>query len=130
MEAIFGVLIFLCIAVVIVSAVFMGFFQPLWGIIDVAVSREHTSGTKAAVILLTLLLLGPIMTFFYACFGTRSPALKRSTIAASVALLVSAVAAVGLSAVHPGMRNDLGREPGEAQSTSAATDDSIPAGRP
>jgi hypothetical protein len=42
-------------------AFFLVVVQPIWGIVDVARSDKHSGGTKTAIILLTLLLLGPIM---------------------------------------------------------------------
>ena len=41
---------------------------------------ETILGLILLLILITLLLLGPIMTFFYACFGTRSRVLRISTL--------------------------------------------------
>ncbi len=68
---------------------FLIFVQPIWGIVDVAISKEHSGGTKAVVILLTLLLLGPIMTFFYACIGTRSRILRGATLISFFVLVLS-----------------------------------------
>jgi hypothetical protein len=92
-----------------VGAVFMVGFQPIWGIVDVAVSKEHSGGTKAAVILLTLLLLGPIMTFFYACFGTKSAALKKTSIIAAFVVMVSASGFFILAAAYPTARSNVSR---------------------
>ena len=91
------------------AGVFMVCFQPLWAIIDVAVSKEHSGGTKAAVILLSLLLLGPLMTFLYACFGTHSKVLKRVSIVGAFVVAISAFGLLTISVVYPDARSNLSR---------------------
>jgi len=86
---------------------FLVFVQPIWSIVDVAVSKEHSGGTKAVVILLTLLLLGPIMTFFYACFGTRSRVLRNTTLICFTVLLLSGGAVLGLAIAVPMVKQKL-----------------------
>ena len=107
METILG-LIFLSITLVGgCCLLFLIFIQPIWSIVDVAVSKEHSGGTKAAVILLTLLLLGPIMTFFYGCFGTRSRGLKTFTIICFTICLLSGGAMLGLAIAVPMLKEKL-----------------------
>ena len=107
METILGLILLLLLLVGGCCLFFLVFIQPIWGVVDVAVSKEHSGGTKAAVILLTLLLLGPIMTFFYACFGTRSRVLRRSTLFSFVVLLLSGGAALGLAIAVPALKQKL-----------------------
>lgn len=90
-----------------VSLFFLLGVQPIWGIVDVAISKEHSGGTKAAVILLTLLLLGPIMTFFYACFSSPSRIFRRLTVMAFVMVVISAAVVIGLAIAAPAVREKL-----------------------
>jgi hypothetical protein len=85
----------------ILCAGFLLAIQPIWGIVDVAVDKEHSGGTKALVIVLTLLVLGPIMTFFYACFGTRSKALRRTTLIAFSVVMIAGIGAIGIAVAVP-----------------------------
>jgi hypothetical protein len=101
MEAILGLVMMVILLIGGVCLFFLLFVQPIWGIVDVAVCNEHSGGTKAAVILLTLLLLGPIMTFFYACFGTRSRIFRNTTLISFVVLLLSGGALIGLAIAVP-----------------------------
>ena len=107
METLLGLIGLLFLAAGGMSLFFLICIQPIWSIVEVAVSKEHSGGTKAAVILLTLLLLGPIMTFFYACFGTHSRALRRATILAFVIGLISGTVVIGLAIAVPAVRKKL-----------------------
>ena len=104
MLAILQVLFLLFVIVGGISLFFLLAIQPIWGIVDVAISKEHSGGTKAAVILLTLLLLGPIMTFFYACFSSPSRIFRRLTVGAFVIFVISAVALIGMAVTAPAVR--------------------------
>ena len=86
---------------------FLIFVQPIWGIVDVATSKEHSGGTKAAVILLTLLLLGPIMTFFYAWIGTRSRVFRASTLICFIVLVLCGGSLLGLAIAVPALQQRL-----------------------
>ncbi len=88
-----------------VCAFFLVVAQPIWGIVDVATSDKHSGGTKTAIILLTLLLLGPIMTVFYACCGTCSNALRRAILIASGALAFAGVSALAMALAMPAAKN-------------------------
>jgi len=107
MEAILGLILIITLLVGRLCAFFLAFVQPIWRIVDVAVSKVHSGGTKAAVILLSLLLLGPIMTFFYACFGTRSRILRNSTLVSFVVLVVSVGAMMVLAVALPMVKEKL-----------------------
>jgi len=104
METILGLIALLFLIAGGISLFFLLAIQPIWGIVDVAISKEHSGGTKAAVILLTLLLLGPIMTFFYACFSSPSRIFRRLTVAAFVILLISAGVVISLAIAAPAVR--------------------------
>ena len=104
MEAILQLLVVVFLIAGGISLFFLLAIQPIWGIVDVAISKEHSGGTKAAVILLTLLLLGPIMTFFYACFSSPSRIFRRLTVTAFVIFVLSAVAVIGLAIAAPAVR--------------------------
>lgn len=107
MESTLGLILLLIVLVGGCCFFFLIFIQPIWGVVDVAVSREHSGGTKAVVILLTLLLLGPIMTFFYACIGTRSRVLKCSTLISFFVLLLSGASMLGLTITIPALKQKL-----------------------
>ena len=107
METILGLILVLFLIVGGICLFFLLAVQPIWGIVDVAISKKHSSGTKIAVILLTLLLLGPIMTFFYACFGTQSRVFRRVTVTAFVIVVISAVVVIGLAIAVPAVRKNL-----------------------
>ena len=107
METILQLLMVLFLIAGGVSLFFLLAIQPIWGIVDVAISKEHWGGTKAAVILLTLLLLGPIMTFFYACFSSPSRIFRRLTVMAFVMAVISAVVVIGLAIAAPAVREKL-----------------------
>ena len=81
--------------------VFLAVAQPIWGIIDVAVSKQHSGGTKAFVVVLTLVLLGPVMTILYACFGRCSSALRKSTLIALAALFGVGASGIALAVAVP-----------------------------
>ncbi|HEX5218794.1 MAG TPA: hypothetical protein VFZ59_04450 [Verrucomicrobiae bacterium] len=108
MESILQLLVVLFLIVGGVSLFFLLAIQPIWGIVDVAISKEHSGGTKAAVILLTLLLLGPVMTFFYACFSSPSRVFRRLTVIAFLTTLMSGVVVVGLAVAAPAVRKKFG----------------------
>ena len=107
METILGLLALCIMAVGGLAAVFMCFFQPIWGIVDVAVSKEHSGAAKTAVILLTVLLLGPVMTFFYGLVGTKTSVYRRATIAGALVLLFSGVALLSLAALSSSARETV-----------------------
>jgi hypothetical protein len=107
METILGIALILLLLVGGCSLFFLIFVQPIWSVVDVAVSKEHSGGTKATIILLTLLLLGPIMTFFYACIGTRSRILKGSTLISFVVVLLSGGSMLGLAIAVPALKQKL-----------------------
>jgi hypothetical protein len=107
-ETILGLILMVILLVGGCCLFFLLFIQPIWSLVDVAVSKEHSGGAKAAVILLTLLLLGPIMTFLYACFGTRSRILRNMTLTCLVSLLLSGGALVGLAVAVPMVKQKLG----------------------
>ena len=104
MESILQLLVVLFVIIGGISLFFLLAIQPIWGIVDVAISKEHSGGTKAAVILLTLLLLGPIMTFFYACFSSPSRVFRRLTVTTFVITLISGVVVIGLVVAVPAVR--------------------------
>ena len=107
METILALIVVVFLVAGGISLFFLLAVQPIWGIVDVAISKEHSGGTKAAVILLTLLLLGPIMTFFYACFSSPSRIFRRLTVAAFVMVVISAGVAIGLAIAAPAVRQKL-----------------------
>jgi hypothetical protein len=107
METILGLILMLILLIGGCCLFFLIFIQPIWGIVDVATSKEHSGGTKATVILLTLLLLGPIMTFFYACFGSRSRILRVTTLICFVVFLFSGGAMLGLAIAVPALKQKL-----------------------
>lgn len=100
MDILFLILVVVFGTVCFFAGLFLAAGQLIWGIIDVAASPRHSGGTKAAIILLTMLLLGPIMTFFYACFGTHARALRRTTIAALIALVISGGVVLAMASIH------------------------------
>ncbi len=110
-----------------VCACFLVVAQPIWGIVDVATSDKHSGGTKTAIILLTLLLLGPIMTFFYACCGTCSKALRRATLIASGALAFAGVSALVVALATPAAKNLWART---TQARTVAGSTAAPAAEP
>jgi len=107
MQSILGLLLLLFVITGGLGLVFLLAIQPIWAIVDVAVSKQHSGGTKAAVILLTLLVLGPIMTFFYACFSSASTVLRRATWGAFITVLISAGVIVVLAVTAPAVRQKL-----------------------
>ena len=107
METLFGILALCVMAVGGLAAVFMCFFQPIWALIDVSISKEHSPAAKAAVILLTILLLGPVMTFFYGIVGTKTQLFKRATVTGALLLLFSGIALLSLAAVSSSARDTV-----------------------
>ena len=106
METILALIVLVFLVAGGISLFFLLAVQPIWAIVDVAISKEHSGGTKAAVILLTLLLLGPIMTFFYACFSSPSRIFRRLTVTAFVMVVISA-GVIGLAIAAPAVRQKL-----------------------
>src|SRR5262249_10044912 len=107
METILGIIMLPILLIGGCCLFFLVFVQPIGGIVDVATSKEHSGGTKAAVILLTLLLLGPIMTFFYGCIGTRSRVLRGATLISFAVLVLSGGLLLGLAAAVPALQQKL-----------------------
>jgi hypothetical protein len=85
----------------LICVLFLSTAQPVWTIVDVATSDKHSAGTKAILIILTLLLLGPIVTFLYACFGTRSSALRKATLCSFTVLVLAVICACGMGVAMP-----------------------------
>ena len=71
------------------------------------------------VILLTLLLLGPIISFFYACIGTRSRALRNTTLICFTAVLLSGGTMLGLAITVPMVKSNLPWQTTPAKSADA-----------
>src|SRR5215831_4061350 len=107
METILGIIMLPILLIGGCCLFFLITVQPIWGIVDVATSKEHSGGTKAAVILLTLLLLGPIITFFYACFGTRSRILRGATLISFIFFVLSGGSLLGLAIAVPALKQKL-----------------------
>ena len=76
MEAIVGLGAFLAMMLAFGAGFFLFVVQPIWSIVDVATCERLSKGAKAVIIVLTLILLGPIMTIGYAVFGTHSRGLR------------------------------------------------------
>ena len=121
METILGLILMSILLIGGCCLFFLMFIQPIWGVVDVAVSKEHSGGTKAAVILLTLLVLGPIMTILYACFGTRSRALRSSTLICFVVALLSGGSVLGLALAVPRVQQKLPWRTASAEKARAAS---------
>lgn len=109
MEMILGLLALAASLIGGCCLLFLLFVQPIWGLVDVALSKEHSRGVKAAVILLTLLLLGPFATFFYACIGTRSRPLRITTLASLAVFLVAGGFTFGMAMIVPAVHQKLAR---------------------
>lgn len=107
MEMILGLLALAAFLIAGCCLFFLLFVQPIWGLVDVALSKEHSRGVKAAVILLTLLLLGPFATFFYTCISTRSRPLRIATFASLAALLVTGGLTFGMAMIVPAIQQKL-----------------------
>jgi hypothetical protein len=105
METVAAIFFVILVLVCALCAFFLLVVQPIWGIVDVAVSNEHSGATKAIVIILTLLLLGPLMTFIYACFITRSSVLRRFTLIAFGLLIAMGVLAIGVAIAVPAIKH-------------------------
>ena len=74
--------------------------QPIWAIVDIAASPWSTA-VKATLIVLTLVLLGPLLTFFYAVFATKSPGLRHTTLAVTGLFVLSIGAVFTAAALAP-----------------------------
>ena len=99
MEIVVQLIVLLCTLVAFATGFFLFVVQPIWGIIDAAVCTKLSSGAKVAVILLTIFPLGPIMTFFYALFGTHTQVFRRLTIIAAVVFGCSVAAVLTMTAI-------------------------------
>lgn len=94
METVLVVFAFFFFVIVALSSVFLTGIQPLWAIIDIAVSEKISKGAK--IILLVIILAGipiciisvfgiifipliALIPFFYGCFFTASSALRKAT---------------------------------------------------
>jgi hypothetical protein len=124
METIVPILLTVLGVTVFLSVCFLVCIQPIWGLIDVAESKEHSRGVKATVIVLTLFLLGPLMTIGYAIFGAHSKQLRRTTLGLLGLLLVSLGSLVGLALTVPAMQStitNLARQAGGAGLLNADT---------
>ncbi len=120
METILGPILMLCVFVGGCSLFFLFIVQPIWSVIEVALSKEHSGGVKATLIVLALL-LGPLLTFFYACIGSRSAFLKRSTLLSFGALLLTVGSMLGLAVAVPMAQQKLSWWPAFAQNTNSTT---------
>lgn len=107
MEIVLTIVVLLLSVACFFAAAFLAVGQLVWGIVDAAVSEHLSRGAKAAIILVTMFLLGPIMTFFYACFGTRSRGFRRATIASMIVFVVSGTGVIGLGAIHGATHDQL-----------------------
>ena len=113
MEVVFAAQFFLCFAVAALSAFFLFSVQPLWAIIDIAVSEKLSQGAKITLLLLILvgapvcifsvvgILLIPfiaLIPFFYGCFFTASSGFRKAT-RFSFVFLAAALIGIGSSAL-------------------------------
>lgn len=105
METIAPIFFVILVLIAALCAFFLLAVQPIWGIVDVAVSKEHSGATKALVIILTLLVLGPLMTFIYACFITRSSVLRRFTLIAFGLLVAMGLLALAVAVAVPATKH-------------------------
>jgi hypothetical protein len=97
MEPLIQIVAFLLTLVAFASGALLVTVQPLWGIIDAAMSPKLSSGAKVAIILLTLLLLGPLMTIGYAL--TQPGLYRKATVTTVVVCLGSVIAIMALAAI-------------------------------
>ncbi len=113
MEVVFAAQFFLCFAVAALSAFFLFSVQPLWAIIDIAVSEKLSQGAKITLLLLILvgapvcifsvvgILLIPfiaLIPFFYGFFFTTSSVFRKAT-RFSFVFLAAALIGIGSSAL-------------------------------
>jgi hypothetical protein len=113
MEVVFAAQFFICFAVAALSAFFLFSVQPVWAIIDIAVSEKLSQGAKVTLLLLILvgapvcifsvvgIVLIPfiaLIPFFYACFFTASSGFRKAT-RFSFVFLVGALIGIGSSAL-------------------------------
>ena len=111
MEAIAALLGIVGMISVLLAAFFMLCVQPIWSICDIACSPRIPTGGKVTLIILTLVLLGPLLTFFYALFGSRSRGLRKSTlVGAACGVVALAVLFTGAALAPPG--HDMQLNPG------------------
>lgn len=64
METLAGLVIMGLMLLILSTLFFLLLVQPFWAVADVAVSKEYSRRKKAVIILLTLFLLGPVLSFF------------------------------------------------------------------
>jgi hypothetical protein len=125
METLIAIFVVLFAGLGVLSGFYLLFGQLIWGIIDVSVSDRHSGGTKAAIILLTFLLLGPVMTFFYACFGSHSRVLRRTTVGAFIVFCVCGAGILALAGVHGATQKKLHDIIGRDGATAGAPADTV-----
>ena len=97
MTAIAAIIGFVGLVIAFCCGFFLLFVQPIWTIVDVACCKKLSGGAKATLIVLTLVLLGPLLTFFYALFGTQSRGLRKTTIAGAAVFAVAVGVFVGMA---------------------------------
>ena len=113
MEVVFAAQFFICLVIAALSVFFLFTVQPLWTIIDIAVSEKLSQGAKITLLLLILvgvpvcifsvvgIVLIPfiaLIPFFYGCFFTASSAFRKAT-RFSFVFLAAALIGIGSSAL-------------------------------
>ena len=113
MEVVFAAQFFICFTVAALSVFFLFTVQPLWAIIDIAVSEKLSQGAKVTLLLLILvgapvcifsvvgIVLIPfiaLIPFFYGCFFTASSGFRKAT-RFSFVFLAAALIGIGSSAL-------------------------------
>lgn len=99
MEIVGGLFLLLSMLIIFFTGLFLFAVQPIWSMVDIAESRRLTGGVKAVLIVLTIVLLWSLLTFFYALFGSESRALRQWTKVNGAIFAVGLAAFIGLSAV-------------------------------
>lgn len=122
MESIAMLIFFVCLFVGIISFGFLSSIQPIWTIIEVAVSNKLSKASKVTLLLLMLVglplaiisvvgaIFAPIIAlipFFYGCFFTASLALRKATRISFLILICAIIGVTGAAFASSRVQDNL-----------------------
>lgn len=108
-DAVAGVAVMAFMTVAFLLMLFMAVVQPIWCIVDCAVDRRRSGGSKAVWIVALILLYG-LLNWFYGAFAASGRWLLRITRLAWLFALLLVVAFFAMYNAHQDFRRGIEQE--------------------
>jgi hypothetical protein len=105
-EILLAIFLLLVVIAGVLLVFFYGFIHPIWGIIDCAVSKEH-SGAAKAIWIVVIFFTSALGSIIYGLFGAKSPEYRKTTRVTLVMMALSVFLFVGILFAHPGLKDKI-----------------------